>query len=62
MIDGDMTHRYHLTPRGRLLTAAVFAARTETLKQLVEKAAIRAPRRIREGGNSRAATNYGRGR
>jgi hypothetical protein len=46
MIDGDMTHRYHLTPRGRLLTAAVFAARTETLKQLVEKAAIRAPRRI----------------
>ncbi len=33
------THRYRLTPRGRLLTAALFAARTEMLKQLVEKAA-----------------------
>lgn len=33
------THRYRLTPRGQLLTAALFAARTATLKQLVEKAA-----------------------
>lgn len=33
------THRYRLTPRGRLLTTALFAARTATLKQLVDKAA-----------------------
>jgi len=33
------TRRYRLTPRGELLTAALFAARTATLKQLVAKAA-----------------------
>jgi hypothetical protein len=33
------THRYRLTPRGQLLTAALFAARTATLKQLVGKVA-----------------------
>jgi hypothetical protein len=33
------THRYRLTPRGQLLTAALFAARTATLNQLVAKAA-----------------------
>ena len=29
------THRYRLTPRGQLLTAALFAARDATLKQLI---------------------------
>jgi len=29
------THRYRLTPKGQLLTAAVFAARDATLKQLI---------------------------
>lgn len=33
------SHRYRLTPRGQLLTAALFAARNATLKQLVAKAA-----------------------
>jgi hypothetical protein len=33
------SHRYRLTPRGHLLTAALFAARSATLKQLVAKAA-----------------------
>ena len=33
------THRYRLSPRGQLLTAALFAARIATLKQLVDKAA-----------------------
>lgn len=33
------SHRYRLTPRGQLLTAALFAARSATLKQLVAKAA-----------------------
>ena len=33
------SHRYRLTPRGQLLTAALFAARSATLKQLIAKAA-----------------------
>lgn len=33
------SHRYRLTPRGQLLTTALFAARHATLKQLVAKAA-----------------------
>ena len=33
------TRRYRLSPRGQLLTAAIFAARTATLKELVAKAA-----------------------
>ena len=33
------THRYRLSPKGRLLTAALFAARDATLKQLIGTAA-----------------------
>jgi DNA-binding HxlR family transcriptional regulator len=33
------THRYKLTPRGQLLTAALFAAREATLTQLIGHAA-----------------------
>jgi hypothetical protein len=33
------THRYRLTPKGQLLTAALFAARDATLKQLIGTAA-----------------------
>jgi hypothetical protein len=33
------SHRYRLTDRGQLLTAALFAARTATIRQLVAKAA-----------------------
>jgi hypothetical protein len=33
------THRYRLTPKGHLLTAALFAARDATLKQLIGTAA-----------------------
>ena len=33
------THRYRLTQRGQLLTAALFAARNASLKQLVGNAA-----------------------
>jgi DNA-binding HxlR family transcriptional regulator len=33
------THRYRLTPKGQLLTAALFAARNATLKQLIGTAA-----------------------
>jgi hypothetical protein len=33
------SHRYRLSPRGHLLTAALFAARSATLKQLIAKAA-----------------------
>ena len=33
------THRYRLTPKGQLLTAALWAARDATLKQLIGSAA-----------------------
>jgi hypothetical protein len=33
------SHRYRLSPKGHQLTAALFAARTATLKQLLERAA-----------------------
>jgi hypothetical protein len=33
------THRYKLSPKGRQLTAALFAARTATIKQLIGEAA-----------------------
>ena len=33
------THRYRLSPKGQLLTAALFAARCATLKQLLREAA-----------------------
>ena len=33
------THRYRLTPKGHLLTAALFAARGANIKQLLAAAA-----------------------
>ena len=33
------SHRYRLTPKAHLLTAALFAARTATVKQLTRSAA-----------------------